>query len=119
VATGADPAKSIAAFLIALARDRDLLKTWEDGDSHARRHQMDDFGLNPEQQAVIVLGDLKLIQDYLDYEYSAGLIPSLGPDDASAAHGGTTMVVTYRPPPAPPPTYAPSTAPKVRRIPTY
>ena len=108
--------KTIADFLIALAESRELFERWQKGDSQARRHEMDEFGLTPEQQAVVVLGDLKLLQAYLDYEYSRGLVQSVPSDDPDAAYSGVQMVVTYRPPPAPPPTYAPTRA---RRIPTY
>ena len=116
MATEPDGVKTIADFLVALAESRELFERWQNGDSHARRHEMDEFGLTPEQQAVVVLGDLKLLQAYLDYEYGQGYVQSGSSEDAGAPHSGTSMVVTYRPPPAPPPTYAPTRA---RRIPTY
>ena len=116
MATEPERVKTIADFLVGLAESRELFERWQNGDSRARRDQMDEFGLTPEQQAVVVLGDLKLLQAYLDYEYGQGYVQSIPSDDADAAYGGTSMVVTYRPPPAPPPTW---TTTRARRIPTY
>ena len=121
MATGPGGLKTIAQFLIGLT-DPERLAEWNGASSTQRREIMDAFGLTPEQQSVILLGDLALLQGYLDYEYEQGYVTEGGAD--APAGQGVSLVVTYRQRPTyqPSPGDEPSPPPppmKVRRIPTY
>lgn len=86
------PKGSIAALLVALAQEPELLSRFRSEPDAV----MDEYGLSGGQRDIVGSGDLERLREAIDYEYATGVadvLPGYG------AGGGVAMVVTWRPRP--------------------